>query len=133
MNPDALIGAQVELSAPDGRIFRFTVASLIPYAGETYAVLSSADDGEDLLVTHIESDGDGVPSFVVATEEDIITAVLEKQVAQTIARALADVEDAAEEADAVPDAPVCTCGQAECVCGACAWRPRPSYIWKVNM
>lgn len=129
MNPDALIGAQVELSAPDGRIFRFTVASLIPYAGETYAVLSSADDGGDLLVTHIESDGDGMLSFIVATEEDIITTVLEKQVAQTIARALTDVEDTDREADA---APVCTCGQAQCVCGARAWRPTPSYIRKTK-
>ena len=110
---DALIGAQVELSAPDGRIFRFTVLSLIPYALN--------GDGGDLLVTHIETDGDGVPSFVVVSEEDIISAVLEKQVAQAIAQALE--EDEADEAS-----PVCTCGQAECVCGAKAWRPRPSYI-----
>ena len=118
---DALIGAQVELSAPDGRIFRFTVLSLIPYAGETYAVLSLEDGGGDLLVTHIETDDEGVPSFIVATEEDIISTVLEKQVALAIARALA-------EDDGSDEPPVCTCGQTECVCGAKAWRPRPSYI-----
>lgn len=93
MDEHALIGAQVEVAAPDGRRFRFCVHSLVPYAGETYAVLEHAQDGQ-LLVTHIEPDQEGQPAFVVAAEEDIISAVLEKLVARSIARALENETDA---------------------------------------
>ena len=88
MNHEALIGAQVELTAPDGRVFRFRVSALTPYAGETYAVLEEEKQDGQLLVTHVETDADGAPVFVVVGEEDIITAVLEKQVAETIMAAL---------------------------------------------
>ena len=112
----SFIGAQVELSAPDGRIFRFHVAALVPYAGDTYAVLEhEAEDGQ-LLVTHIETENDQ-PVFVVVGEEDIITAVLEKQVADTIARAMAQL-DVQDEADELCD---CSCGHEhhhhDCDCG----------------
>ena len=92
MDEHALIGAQVEVAAPDGRRFRFCVHSLVPYAGETYAVLEHAEDGQ-LLVTHIEPGDDGAPDFVVAAEEDIISAVLEKLVARSIAQALENETD----------------------------------------
>lgn len=85
----ALIGAQVELTAPDGRTYRFRVASLSIYAGATYAVLERADAREQLLVTHIETDAHGAPVFVVAEAEDIISAVMEKHLFQTISRAMA--------------------------------------------
>ena len=105
MHSQSIIGAQVELSAPDGRIFRFHVAALVPYAGDTYAVLEhDAGDGQ-LLVTHVETENDQ-PIFVVVGEEDIITAVMEKQVADTIARAMAQ----AEEQD-------CDCENEDCHCG----------------
>ena len=98
MEPETLIGAQVELSAPDGQVFRFRVSSLVPYAGETYAVLEHEGDEEQLLVTHIETDAEGAPVFVVAGEEDIITGVMEKLVARSIARAMEDApEEDAEE------------------------------------
>lgn len=107
MQSQSLIGAQVELSAPDGRIFRFHVAAMVPYAGESYAVLEhDAEDGQ-LLVTHIEMEGDQ-PVFVVVGEEDIITAVMEKQVAETIARAMAEFPEEDEE---------CSCGHDHCNCG----------------
>ena len=110
MDLEALIGAQVELSAPDGRIFHFRVASLVPYAGEAYAVLEHmAEDGQ-LLVTHIETDADNAPVFVVVGEDDIISGVLEKQVAQTIARAMEQVEDVDEDDE-------CDCGHDHCTCG----------------
>lgn len=131
MDADALIGAQVELTAPDGRIFRFRVASLVPYAGETYAVLEHEGDDGQLLVTHIEADAEGTPVFVVAGEEDIISAVLEKQVAQTIARAMERMPEQDEED--------CCCGHDhhhdDCSCGCdhhhdhdYSHRPMPSYI-----
>ena len=46
-----------------------------------------------MLITHIETDADGAPVFVVVGEEDIITAVLEKQVAARIARQLEGLSD----------------------------------------
>lgn len=140
MDLQALIGAEVELSAPDGRVFHFRVMSLVPYAGEIYAVLEHmAEDGQ-LLVTHVEAGADQAPVFVVVGEEDIITGVLEKQVAQTIARAM----EKAEEEDEADD---CHCGcdhdHHDCHCGhdhgghdpdhcSCSHhhRPLPSYIKK---
>lgn len=129
MDADALIGAQVELTAPDGRIFRFRVASLVPYAGETYAVLEHESDDGQLLVTHIEADAEGAPVFVVACEEDIISAVLEKQVAQTIARAMERTPEQDEEdcrCDHLPghEDDACGCGHHH----GHSHRPMPSYI-----
>lgn len=88
-----LIGARVELMTPEGEVYRFQVRSLQEYACETYAVLEEEGELGQLLVTHVETDADGAPVFVVVGEEDIITAVLEKQVADTIMRSLADAKD----------------------------------------
>lgn len=89
MIPDAqaLIGRQVILTAPDGLEFRFQVAALIPYAGQEYALLEH-EGGEGQLVTHIETDAQQAPVFVAAAEEDIITAVMEKYLRQSVARSL---------------------------------------------
>ena len=89
MDSQALIGAQVELTAPDGRVYRFRVHSLVPYAGETYAVLAHEGQVEQLLVTYIETDAHGAPVFVVAQAEDIISAVMEKQLFQSVSQAMA--------------------------------------------
>lgn len=149
MELEALIGAEVELSTPDGRVFHFRVASLVPYAGEVYAVLEHmAEDGQ-LLVTHVETGADQAPVFVVVGEEDIITGVLEKQVAQTIARAMQKAEEEDEEDDCDcgcdHDHHDCHCGHEHhenhnCSCGhehhhdSCSCghhhRPMPSYIKK---
>ena len=153
MELEALIGAEVELSTPDGRVFHFRVASLVPYAGEAYAVLEHmAEDGQ-LLVTHVETGADQAPVFVVVGEEDIISGVLEKQVAQTIARAMqkAEEEDQEDEEDQCDcgchhEGHDCHCGhdhqhQDHCHCGhdhahdhSCSCghhhRPMPSYIKK---
>ena len=92
----SLIGLEVLLSAPDRQEFRFRVAALIPYAGEEYALLEHTG-GEGHLVTHIETDAEQAPVFVVATEEDIITAVTEKYLRQAVARSLADSPEADAE------------------------------------
>lgn len=110
MNPESLIGAPVALQAPDGREFRFHVAALVPYGGDTYAVLEE-DGGEgQMLVTAIEMTDDHIPAFVVQGEEDIITGVMEKLVARSIARAM--------ENDPTED---CACGHSHhdegCSCG----------------
>ena len=93
-----LIGARVELSTPEGEVYRFCVRSLQSYACETFAVLVEEKQEGQLLVTHVETDALGAPVFVVVGEEDIITAVLEKQVAETIMQSLKDVADTDEEA-----------------------------------
>lgn len=113
MQSQSLIGAQVELSAPDGRIFRFHVVALVPYAGEPYAVLEhDAEDGQ-LLITHIEEEN-GEAVFVVVGEEDIITSVMEKHVADTIARAMEreirDEDDPCEDDCHCHHHPPCDCG-----------------------
>lgn len=85
---EQLIGGRVELTTPEGEVYRFVVRSLQTYACETYAVLEEETQDGQLLVTHVETDADGAPVFVVVGEEDIISAVLEKQVAETIMAAL---------------------------------------------
>ncbi len=109
MKPESMIGAPVALQTPDGREFRFHVAALVPYGGDTYAVLE--EDGEEgqMLVTAVEMTEDNIPSFVVQGEEDIITGVMEKLVARSIARELEGLEDEG-----------CHCGHDhhhECHCG----------------
>ena len=94
---EQLIGQQVELSTPEGDVYRFVIRSVQPYAGESYAVLGEEKQDGQLLVTHVETDALGAPVFVVVGEEDIITAVLEKQVAETIMRSLEGVQDTDEE------------------------------------
>ena len=100
MDAQALIGAQVALSAPDGSIYRFRVQSFVPYAGETYAVLEHEGGDGQLLVTHVEMENEA-PAFVVVGEDDIITGVMEKLVARSIAKALE--ESGEEDEDEVPE------------------------------
>ena len=38
-----LIGAKVELTGPDGRVYHFRYGATIPYAGEEFAVLLSEE------------------------------------------------------------------------------------------
>ena len=129
---DELIGAQVELSAPDGRVFHFHVKFLAPYAGETYAVLEHDDDGQ-LLVTTVEPADDGQVAFTVVGEDDIISAVLEKLAAYSVAMAL--------EGESAQDEEGCGCGcghhhhENDCCCGHdhshdhdAHGHPLPSYI-----
>lgn len=101
MTPEALIGQQVALEAPDGTRFYFRVECLIPYAAHTYAVLAQEEEDGQMLVTDVEENGEEI-SFAVVTEEDIITAVMEKLVARSIAKgmeACGDTDAPAEETD----------------------------------
>lgn len=91
------IGQRVELCTPEGEVYRFQIRSLQTYAGDSYAVLEEEKQDGQLLVTHVETDALGAPVFVVVGEEDIITAVLEKQVAQTIMQSLQGLEDRDDE------------------------------------
>lgn len=92
-----LENAVVELTAPDGTVYRFRYGATIPYAGQDYVVLLEMEDApsgeEQILVTRLEEAGDGQLSFVVAEEEDVIQQVFDKYVALTLNRAVEGLED----------------------------------------
>lgn len=92
MRPESLIGAPVALSAPDGRMFRFHVAALVPFEGETYAVLEQDGEDSQMLVTLVEMGEDHIPAFVVQGEEKVITGVMETLVARSIFHAMDEEE-----------------------------------------
>lgn len=96
MSEHDLTDAVVELTAPDGRVFRFRYGATIPYAGQDYVVLlemECTDQGdEQILITRVEEQ-DGELSFVVAEEEDVIQQVFDKYVALSIHQAVDGLED----------------------------------------
>lgn len=96
MSEHDLHDAVVELTAPDGRVFRFRYGATIPYAGQDYVVLlemECTDQGdEQILITRVEEQ-DGELSFVVAEEEDVIQQVFDKYVALNIHQAVTGLED----------------------------------------
>lgn len=87
----------VELTAPDGTVYRFRYGATVPYAGQDYVVLlemeDTADGEEQVLITKLVEE-DGRMSFVVAEEEDIIQTVFEKYIKLTTEMALEGLEDA---------------------------------------
>jgi len=99
MTPD-LSGAVVELTAPDGRVFRFRYGAVIPYAGTDYVVLleMEADQNgeEQILITRLEDGPDGL-SFVVAEEEDVIEQVFSKYCALSVQDAIADLPECEDD------------------------------------
>lgn len=91
MSEHELSDAVVELTAPDGQVYRFRYGATIPYAGQDYVVLLEMEDTpsgeEQVLITRLV-DQDGELSFVVAEEEDVIQQVFDKYVAMTIHQAV---------------------------------------------
>ncbi|MGN0779869.1 MAG: hypothetical protein ACI4MJ_12010 [Aristaeellaceae bacterium] len=96
MNSD-LTGARVELTAPDGKVYRFRYGASVPYAGEMYAVLLSeeAGDGEQILITRVEEQG-GELTFVAAEEDDVVDQVWGKYCDMHIRQAVQDLPEAEE-------------------------------------
>ena len=88
----------VEMTGPDGSVYRFRYGAMIPYAGEEYAVLLELEldpNGEEqVLITKVEKTEDGNLAFVVAEEEDIIQTVFEKYVALSVENGLEGLTDA---------------------------------------
>lgn len=88
----------VELTAPDGTVFKFRYGAMIPYAGEEYAVLieleETAEGEEQILVTRVEKAEDGNLEFIVAEEPDVIQTVFDKYVKLSVEAALEGTEDA---------------------------------------
>ncbi len=108
MSEHDLNDAVVELTAPDGQVFRFRYGATISYAEQEYVVLlemeNDANGEEQILITRVEEMEDGQLSFVVAEEEDVIQQVFDKYVALTIHNAVDGLED-------------CGCGHEQCGCG----------------
>ncbi len=79
---DALCDAVVELTAPDGTIYRFRYGAVLPYAGQEYVVLveleSDPNGEEQILITRLNESPEGELSFEVVTEDDIIQVILQK-------------------------------------------------------
>ena len=105
--------AVVELTAPDGRVFRFRYGAVIPYAGEEYVVLLEMEDspsGEEQILITLVVEQDGELSFVVAEEEDVIEQVFNKYVAMTLQAATEGLHDCDDD---------CCCGHEhhDCDCG----------------
>ncbi len=94
-----LEGALVELTAPDGTVYKFQYAATIDYAQQDYVVLMEMEqDGEgndQLLITRLNETQEGELSFEVVQEDDIISAVFEKYVAQSLADAMEEGEECA--------------------------------------
>ena len=97
MTPNDLQGAAVELTAPDGTVYRFRYGASVPYAGETYAVLLSEDagDGEQILITRVERQGEEI-AFVAAEEDDVVEQVWSKYCDLRIRQAVRDLPEAKE-------------------------------------
>ncbi len=114
-DPDALRDALVELTAPDGTVYRFRYGAVLPYADQEYVVLVELENDENgeeqLLITRLTDTEEGGLSFEVVTEDDIIQAILEKYTAQL-------VHDAMDGADGG-----CCCGHehdhTDGCCGDC--------------
>ena len=88
MEQERLIGAPVQISAPDGRIFLFHVAAVEVYAGTAYAVLENDEDSTFFLVARMERQGEGHTAFYVSAEEDVIDAVLGKYLDRRVKKIL---------------------------------------------
>ena len=97
--PD-LNDAVVTLTAPDGTELLFRYGATIPYAGRDYVVLLEMEDTpegeEQILVTRLHQE-DGMMSFEVVEEGDIIERVFDKYVQMTTREALGDLEDNEQE------------------------------------
>ena len=97
--PD-LNDAVVTLTAPDGTELLFRYGATIPYADRDYVVLLEMEDTpegeEQILVTRLHEEDDGMMSFEVVEEGDIIEHVFNKYIQLTTQEALGDLEDDAQ-------------------------------------
>ncbi len=96
MDTPDLNDAVVELTSPDGTVYRFHYGATIPYAGQDYVVLiemeTDANGEEQILVTRVEEEN-GELSFVVAEEEDVVEQVFTKYCAMNVKDAMADLPE----------------------------------------
>ena len=96
MDTPDLNDAVVELTSPDGKVYRFHYGATIPYAGQDYVVLiemeKDANGEEQILITRVVEEN-GELSFVVAEEEDVVEQVFTKFCAMNVQTAVADLPE----------------------------------------
>lgn len=96
IDEDALLDSLVELTAPDGTVYRFRYGAVFPYAGQEYVVLVELENDpsgeEQILITRLIESQDGELSFEVVTEDDIIQAILQKYTDKQVHDAVDDDE-----------------------------------------
>lgn len=89
---DTLENAVIELTDPNGKVYRFRYVDTVSYAAEEYVVLAEmageGDGNEMVLITTVRAGEDGLLAFEVVEEEDIIESVLEKYTARMIRNTL---------------------------------------------
>lgn len=88
----------VELTAPDGTVFRFRFGAVIPHEEMEYAVLLELEDNSDgeeqVLVTRIEPTENGGMTFVVEEDSSKVEAIFKKYVALQTEQGLEGLTDA---------------------------------------
>ena len=88
MSEHELTDAVVELTAPDGQVYRFRYGATIPYAGQDYVVLielePDANGEEQILITRLEKHEEGQLAFVVESNEETVGQVFEKFMAMAV-------------------------------------------------
>ena len=106
-DPDAIRDAVVELTSPDGTVYRFRYGAVLPYEGQEYVVLVELENDENgeeqLLITRLCDTEDGELSFEVVTQDDVIQAILAKYTQQGM--------------DGMGEGCCCGHGHGECGCG----------------
>lgn len=81
---DSMEEPLVELTAPDGTVFRFRFGAVIPHEQAEYAVLLEMEDNPDgeeqLLVTRIEPTEEGGMTFVVEENPQVVQEIFQRYV-----------------------------------------------------
>lgn len=81
---DSMEEPLVELTAPDGTLFRFRFGAVIPHEQAEYAVLLEMEDNPDgeeqLLVTRIEPTEEGGMTFVVEENPQVVQEIFQRYV-----------------------------------------------------
>lgn len=120
-DPDAIRDAMVELTAPDGTVYRFRYGAVLPYEGQEYVVLvelTPDENGEEqLLITRLSDTKEGELSFEVVTEEDVIQKILQMYQEQLSQDAMEDGCCCGHGHDCEDGC--CDGGHEECGCGDC--------------
>lgn len=87
-----LLGAQVQLSDPEGNVYRFRVCALVPQDGELFAVLEH-NESRQWLIAQVETGADDAPVFSVADDQELIDTILERLAARAVINSIGESDD----------------------------------------
>ena len=92
IDQEQLLGAQVQLSDPEGNVYRFRVCALVPQDGELFAVLEH-DENHQWLIAQVETGADDAPVFSVTDDQELIDTILERLAARAVVTAMGESDD----------------------------------------